>query len=172
LDENVKDGTNTWDESSSSIVYICCKEQTKNCDILQGKCQRINPLVKELLTWYLGTREIGADKRRKMAGFLMLAHWHPWATIANHESWTNWSELYIWVGMSQGMFCSCIKYLTNWNLCVCQLLQAHMWGSICFSNKKIPKDSIGTFTLCDIWSQHTWTAVKWNQVSWTILSLP
>jgi hypothetical protein len=121
------------------VLYICCKEQTKNCDILQGKCQGINPLVKELLTWWLGTREIGADKGRKKAGFLILAHWHPWAIIANHESWTNWSELYIWVGMSRGMFCSCVKYLTNWNLCVCELLQARMWGSICFSNKKFPR---------------------------------
>jgi hypothetical protein len=38
------------------VLYICCEEQTKNCDILQGKCQRINPLVKELLTQYLGNQ--------------------------------------------------------------------------------------------------------------------
>ncbi len=121
------------------VLYICCKEQTKNCDILQGKCQRINPLVKELLTWYLGTGEIGADERRKKAGFLLLAHWHPWATIANHESWTNWSELYIWVGMSPGLFCSCIKYLTNWKL-VCVSIVAGSYVRLnLFSNKKFPR---------------------------------
>jgi hypothetical protein len=56
------------------VLYIRCKEQTKNCDILQGKCPRINQLVKSCLLDTLGTREIGADERRKKAGFLIHTH--------------------------------------------------------------------------------------------------
>lgn len=139
LDENVKDGRNTWDEGSSSIVHTLQRTNQKLWHTTRKMSKKYSA-CEELLTWYFGNQ----------------GNWCWWkeekGRLPHTYSHTDTHELqlpimkagqiemnYIWVGMSRGMFCSCIKYLTNGNLCVCQLLQAHMWGSICFSNKKFPR---------------------------------